>query len=72
MKRLSKIFILFLFVLNFFVCNNGKFNNSFCFAVNENYSYTVFFNGKVYKFKDSDFVPEMSEKQKEIYQNLKT
>lgn len=72
MKRLLKFFILFLFVFNFF----NKFDfvgfKDTSFAFDENYSYSVCCGDKIYNFKDIDFKPKLSKKQKENYQNLNT
>ncbi len=72
MKRCLKIFILFLFVLNFFHCFNFCFKNYLCLAVSQNYNYSISYGEKNYNFKDSDFKLKLSKKQTENYQNLKT
>lgn len=70
MKRLFKFFILFLFVLNFFNNHNLAKVKDFCFARNENYSYSILFDGSIYNFKDNDFKFELSQIQKENYHNI--
>lgn len=70
MKRLIKIFILFLFVINFFDVKNFYLKTRSCLAINESYSYSISFDGKAYNFKDTDFKINLTKKQKENYQNL--
>ena len=72
MKRLLKFFILFLFVFNFFNKFNIVIFKNTSFAHGENYSYSISYDDKVYEFKDIDFKPKLSKKQKENYQNLNT
>lgn len=71
MKRTIKIFILFLFVLNFSAMPSLNINKNFCVGLNENYHYSVFFDGYVYDFYDKDFSLDFSKIQKKNYHNIK-
>ena len=72
MKKLFQIFILFLFVLNFFAGRKIFFGKNLSFGFDEDYSYIISFNEKIYKFNDNDFKLKLTNQQKEHHQNLST